>query len=102
MSNLIERLRAKAIQPYPYIHRNPDGPAAADALEASEARIAQLEGALRQAAEWFEQYAVEHYAKAKNAPDYREQHSREVKGKTNADRAKVLRTALRTDAGGGE
>src|SRR6478736_2647112 len=40
--------------------------------------IARLREALEKAAIWFEQYAVDHYDKAKNAPDGREQHSREV------------------------
>lgn len=57
-----------------------------------------LREALEEAAGWFEQYAVEHYARAKVAPDAREQHSREIKGKTNADRAKHLRAALNSQA----
>lgn len=64
----------------------------------------ELVEALRKAIGWFEQYAAEHYAKAKNAPDFREQHGREVKGKTNADRAAELRAALSKALGndGGE
>jgi hypothetical protein len=60
----------------------------------AEARVAVLEEALKMAATWFEEYSAQHYAKAKTAPDGGEQHGREVKGKANADRAKVLRTAL--------
>lgn len=56
--------------------------------------IARLKEALEKAAGWFEQYAVEHYAKAKNAPDGGEQHSREVKGRLNRERANELRDAL--------
>lgn len=54
----------------------------------------ELRDALEKAIGWFDGYAQEHYAKARNAPDYREQHGREVKGKTNAERANVLRAAL--------
>jgi hypothetical protein len=36
---------------------------AIDALAAAEARVAELEGALRQADEWFRAYAQGHYAK---------------------------------------
>lgn len=53
-----------------------------------------LLAALEKAADWFEKYAVEHYAKAKTAPGYGEQHSRETKGKTNRDRANELRAAI--------
>jgi hypothetical protein len=58
------------------------------------AHIERLEGLVEEAAGWFEQYAVEHYAKAKTAPDSGEQHGREVKGKTNRDRATYLRATL--------
>jgi hypothetical protein len=58
------------------------------------AHIERLEGLVEEAAGWFEQYAVEHYAKAKTAPDTGEQHGREVKGKTNCDRATYLRATL--------
>jgi hypothetical protein len=64
--------------------------AGADAME----RVKVLEEALKLAATWFEEYATQHYAKARTAPDGGEQHGREVKGKANADRAKVLRAAL--------
>lgn len=61
-----------------------------------------LREALEKAAGWFEEYATEHYRKALTAPDGREQHGREVKGKLNRDRADELRTALKdhpTDGG---
>jgi len=58
-------------------------------------RVAELEVSVELAAVWFEGYANAHYAKAINAPDGKEQHSREVKGKTNADRAKELRATLK-------
>lgn len=54
----------------------------------------ELVGALEEAAGWFEQYAKDHYAKALTAPDGGEQHSREVKGKINRDRANQLRAAV--------
>lgn len=54
----------------------------------------EMAEALDEAATWFEQYAAEHYAKAKTAPDGGEQHGREVRGKTNADRAKKIRALL--------
>lgn len=50
--------------------------------------------ALKEAAGWFEEYSKQHYAKALTAPDRGEQHGRETKGKTNADRAKALRAAI--------
>ncbi|MES2173877.1 MAG: hypothetical protein V4523_08005 [Pseudomonadota bacterium] len=54
----------------------------------------ELLEALVEAADWFEGDANEHYAMAKIAPDCREQHSREVKGKLNRDRATQLRAAI--------
>lgn len=60
-------------------------------------RIENVKGlveAVEQAAAWFDEYATEHYAKAKTAPDYREQGAREDKGKRNKERAQFLRAAL--------
>lgn len=49
---------------------------------------------LEQAARWFEEYAVEHYAKARTAPSYAEQGGRESNGKRNQERADYLRAAI--------
>lgn len=68
--------------------------------DALQKRVGELEVSVELAAVWFDGYANAHYAKAINAPDGKEQHSREVKGKTNADRAKELRATLKgTDHG---
>lgn len=67
-----------------------DGTATGKALMAAPALLEALE----KAATWFEDYAKDHYAKALTAPDSREQHGREVKGKTNKDRAAELRAAI--------
>jgi hypothetical protein len=53
-----------------------------------------LVAALEEAVGWLEEYSVQNYAKAKTAPDGREQGAREYKGKINADRAAKLRAAL--------
>lgn len=49
---------------------------------------------LRKAARWFEEYAVDHYAKARTASSYREQGSREDKGRRNQERADELRAII--------
>jgi hypothetical protein len=76
---------------HPDRHRS-EGEVAANArlIAAAPALLEALENA----AAWFEDYAKEHYAKALTAPDSREQHSREVKGKINKDRAADLRAAI--------
>jgi hypothetical protein len=65
-----------------------------DALASARAEIAGLRGVLGEAAGWFQDYATEHYRKALTAPDGREQHGREVKGKLNLERANHLRDFL--------
>lgn len=55
---------------------------------------AALKDAITTAAEWFEEYAAEHNRKAQDAPPGFERDSREVKAKTNANRAKFLRLTL--------
>jgi hypothetical protein len=67
---------------------------AADALASARAEIAGLRGVVGEAAGWFQDYATEHYRKALTAPDGREQHGREVKGKLNLERANHLRDFL--------
>ena len=58
------------------------------------ARYDAMERALQDAIGWFDEYAASHYKQALTAPSYGEQHGREVKGKTNRDRANHLRAAL--------
>lgn len=81
-SNLVRRLRYRAMNA-----RTPQTriafTEAADRIEALAERVARLEGALTQTAEWFEGYALGH--KIKGDLD---------KAKRNGDRAKACRAAL--------
>lgn len=63
-------------------------------IEALRAENARLRGALGEGARWFEEYAIEHDAKARSAGSYGEQIAREAKGKRNQERADFLRAAL--------
>lgn len=68
-----------------------------DAIQANARLISEapaLVDVLSQAARWFEEYAVEHYAKARTAGSYGEQHGRESKGKRNQERANHIRAAI--------
>jgi hypothetical protein len=58
--------------------------------------------ALEQAATWLEDYAAQHYAEAKTAPSFAEQHGRETRGKTNAALAKAHAPASGIEAPSGD
>ncbi len=65
-----------------------------------QSELTAAKEALEKAAGWFEEYAAEHRRKALTAPDFREQHGREVKAGVNRDRAAELRSTLSTIGGG--
>jgi hypothetical protein len=68
--------------------------------EALKQRIAELERVVAQASVWFEEYAEQHAAKAKQAVDSYEQASRRQKAARNAERAAVVRAALSENGNG--
>jgi hypothetical protein len=73
---------------------------AAARITADRARIEVLEGALTQAAEWFDKYAASHQAQADTAPEGSHQHIvRHDKAARNRERAAYLRTALTSGRG---
>lgn len=74
---------------------------AADALASLSRRVAELEAEnarkddmLRLAARWFEQYALDHEIKARQAPDSYEQANRMDKARRNTERANEIRAAI--------
>ena len=80
------------------------GEALADATKRITALTAENERlriSLRKAVHWFDEYASQHEAKARQAVDSYEQSSRRDKAKRNSERAKELFAVLKGDLANG-